>query len=76
MNQDVLIITPSFEKFSVVKGKVVGCYQVNATIYKFRYIIDTFLGRYERFPDAIFESEQEIKDKVSDYVVEEPSEGK
>lgn len=70
MNQDVYIVMSNGEMFDIVKGKVAGCYQVNSSIYKYRYIIDTPLGRRERFGDAIFKSPQEIADNISNYVIE------
>lgn len=74
MNQEVYIIIPSFEKFAIVKGTIVGCVQTSGDIYRLRYIVETALGRRERFSNAIYKSPKEIADNIGNYVVEEPSE--
>ena len=70
MNQQVYIVTCSGESLQILKGTVAGAFQVVGAYEKIRYLIDTPLGRYERFPMGMFASPKDIAESIDQYVIE------
>lgn len=70
MNEAVYAIAYADMGISIVKGRIVGCYQQLSEV-ELRYLIDTPMGRLERFQRDIFRSIDDIRESLSDYVIGE-----
>lgn len=65
-----VIISNYDGSIGIIKGRVCGCYEVNASFTKYKFLIDTPLGRVERFSLDMFESVEELRECLQNYVVE------
>lgn len=67
--QHVYIFTVSNGALSILEALIVGVYQSAALDPYPHYFLDTAHGRYERLATEIYESVDEIKQHIEDFVV-------
>ena len=69
MNQTCFIVLCRSESINIVEGVIAGAYKAECYGEDLRYIVDTCLGRYERFSSGLYASPEDVASHIEDFVV-------